>query len=286
MEALLLTAQIASQSMQGVFKKKLNEKCRDCEISLSAMISLFALALYAFLATNISFSIEIVPYSIVFGVCYATAASTYVLALASGSLALTELMVVYSITVPLAYSFIFCGDTLNIAQIFGLIFLAISFFFTYYKPKSTPKKQTKLVKWTIFATLLFFSNGACGVVKQMQQRVFEGRHDNSFILLSLIIAVVLLAIIAVIKEKHRVLFAIKNGSLLSGMCGACNGAMNYFSMLCLLVVPGAIYYPLTAAGSLVLTCILSAVIYKEKFKRNQIIGFILAALSIVLINIK
>lgn len=272
--------------MQGVFKKKLNEKCRECEITLSAMISLFALVFYALLATDITFSIEIIPYSVVFGTCYATAASTYVLALASGSLALTELMVVYSIAVPLTYSLIFCGDTLSITQIIGLIFLAVSFFFTYYKPKNTQKKQTKLVRWAIFATLLFFSNGACGVAKQMQQRVFEGKYDNSFILISLIIAVVLLAIVAVVKEKRRVLFAIKNGSLLSGMCGACNGAANYFSMLCLLVVPGAIYYPLTAAGGLVLTCILSAVIYKEKFKANQIIGFVLAALSIVLINIK
>ena len=285
MSALLLSVRIASQSLQSIFKKKMNERCNSCEFSLSTLIACFALAYFLIFSEKFVFDSRIIPYCIAFSVCYAMASVTCVLALNCGSLALTDLMLVYSTVIPLGYSLIFCGETLGFLQIIGVAFLCVSFFFTYFKSGGS-KKQKISIKWIIYAALMFLSNGMCSVIQQLQQRVFGASLDDTFMIISLIMVVVLLGISALVREGKKFLVAIRGGFLLCGLCGACNGVMNYFALLCLLVVPEAVYYPLTTAGSMLLTYLLSMVIFKERFTKRQVFGFALCVLSMIFINIK
>lgn len=282
MSAVLLSICIVSASLQSVFKKKLNKKCEGCEFSVSMIISLFALIYFIVFSNGYIFDMRLIPYCIAFSVCYATAAATCVLALACGSLALTNMVLAYSCIIPLGYSIFALGEVLNIFQISGVILLGLSFLFTYYPGE---KKKIEL-KWMVYAILLFASNGMCGAVQKMQKEAFGGAFDSSFMIISLIMVMVLLLVLAIIREGKRILIAFKYGFIQCSLSGICNGAANYFALLCLAVVPGSVYYPFNAAGGLVLTYIFSITIFKEKFNKNQIIGFILGILSMILINIK
>ena len=268
--------------MQSVFKKRLNKKCTNCEFSVGTLISAFALLYFLIVSKNLTFAPELLPYSVAFAVCYAVATVTCVLALNTGSLAFTELMLAYSGTMPLLYGILFMDDPLTLWKILGIVLLLISFLFTYYKPKG--QKQTFRKIWFLYVALLFLTNGGCGVVMRMQQNRFSGTMDSSFMVFSLIMVVVFLLTASLI-QKENVLHAVKKGWYLTGLCGACNGAANYFSLLCLLTIPGTIYYPFTSAGGLTLSYILSVTVYKEKFNIGQIIGFVLGVLSMILVNL-
>ena len=282
MEILFLSLVIVTTSLQSVFKKRLNKKCVDCEFSVGTLISFFSLVYFLIVSKNLTFTWELFPYSLAFAICYAVATVTCVLALNTGSLAFTELMLSYSSTLPLLYGILFMKDPLTIWKITGIILLLVSFLFTYYKPKG--QKQTFRKSWLVYVILLFLSNGGCGVVMRMQQNRFSGATDSSFMVFSLIMVVMFLLTASLIR-KEKVLLAIKHGWHLTGICGACNGAANYFSLLCLLMIPGTIYYPFTSAGGLTLSYIYSIAIYKEKFNKWQIIGFILGVLSMILVNL-
>lgn len=287
MNIFLMLICIVSQSLQSVFKKKLNVRCADCNFTVGTMISAFTLLYFIVFSRSVVFDMQLLPYSICFAICYAVATVTCVLALACGSLALTDLMLVYSHVIPLVYNLYFCNESLNMIQVVGIVLLGVSFIFTYYRrEKAETGGQRISLKWFLYAILLFVSNGMCSVVMRMQQRSFGGAYDSSFMILSLIMVVVLLLTSSLIWERKSVLKAFKRGWFLSGLCGVCNGSLNYFSLMCLLVIPGSVFYPLLSAGSLVLTYILSITMFKEKISRNQAVGFALGILSIVFINIK
>lgn len=282
MEILFLSLVIVTTSLQSVFKKRLNQKCTACEFSVGTLISSFSLLYFLIVSKNLTFTWELFPYSLAFAICYAVATVTCVLALNCGPLAFTELMLAYSSTLPLLYGIIFMKDPITIWKVTGILLLLISFIFTYYKPKG--EKQTFKKSWIIYVILLFLSNGGCGVFMRMQQNRFSGAMDSSFMVSSLIMVVIFLLTASLVR-KENILLAIKRGWYLTGFCGACNGAANYFSLLCLLTIPGTIYYPFTSAGGLTVSYIISVVGYKEKFRTGQVIGFILGVLSMILVNL-
>ena len=112
-------------SIQGAFKKHLNIKCKSSEFTVSSMITFFALVFFLIFSNGITFSVDFIPYCVIYSLCYACAAVTYVLALSCGSLALTQLILSYSCLIPLTYSLL-CGDTLGVFQMIGIAFLLSS----------------------------------------------------------------------------------------------------------------------------------------------------------------
>lgn len=271
-------------SIQGAFKKRLNLKCKGCEFSVSSMITFFALVFFLIFSKGITFSVEFLPYSVIYSACYACASVTYVLALSCGSLALTQLIISYSCIIPLIYSLL-CGEKLGIFQIVGIAFLFLSLIVTYYRKNKPEEKNSFSFKWLLFAVPMFFSNGFCGVIMRMQQLKFERAYDNSFMIFSLILATIILLIAAVLRERGDLLKAIKVGAPLTAACGASNGIANYFGIICLALIPNAVYYPIKSAGELILTSMISIIIFKEKLRPAQYVGVALGVLALVFINL-
>ena len=274
---------IYTNALQSAFKKELNRRAEHSEFLFSAMITTAALLFFLVFSWDIPYSWQMVPYSLLYSVCYATAAVTCVLALACGSLALTNLVLVYSGVLPLFYTLLFCDESMNAFQIVGLLCLWTSFVLTYYRRETNGKPLS--FKWIVYVSLLFISNGMCGVLSRMQQLRFEGAYDRSFMIVSVGMAAAILWICAIVRERKEFKDAFKSGWWLSVVCGSFNGVTNILSLMCLLVIPGAIYYPVSSAGSLVVTYMVSMTAFKEKFTLVQKIGFLLGVIAVVLLNL-
>ena len=281
MTTLFLALSIFATTLQSVFKKKVNAKCTNCEFTVSTAITFFALLYFLIFSDKSFFDTALIPYSLAFSLCYATAAVTCVLAIGCGSMALTNLALVYSKIIPIFYSIFFRDETLSSFRIVGLICLALSLFLTYFKRDG----EGVSLKWMFYVFLLFLSNGMCSVLMREQQVKFDGKSDGTFMVISLVIVVMILGISALIRERGRVVETLKKGIGWCALCGAGNGTANYFAFICLTRIPGIVYYPISSAGDLVLTFIFSVALFRERFTRNQIIGFVFGILSIILINL-
>ena len=280
--AVILT--VLATTVQGAFKKCINSKCKNCEFTVSATITLFALLFFLVFSNGVTFSPQLLPYCLLFSACYAGAAATYVLALSCGSLALTQLVLSYSCIIPLAYSLL-CGEALGGFQILGIAFLLSSPLVTCLKKSEAAEERRSSLKWAVYVLLMFLTNGFYGVFMRMQQLAFSGMHDASFMIFSLIPATAILFLLAFLRERTHMREALKRGALLSAACGASNGIANYFGLICLALIPNSVYYPVTNAGGLVLTGVMSVLIFKERLTVRQYIGMGLGVLALIFINI-
>ena len=244
------------------------------------MVSFFALLFFLLTADRISFINEILPYSVGFAAVYALATVCLGLAIKTGSLAITSLIISYSLIIPTLYGFVFLKEKTTI-----LLLLLISLFLVRAKAQGEEKSAKPTVKWVIYLVLAFIANGMCSVIQNAQQRKFDGTHNSNFMILALSLSTVILLVVSLVLEGNTVLNTLKKGIVLSAACGICNGATNYLVMVIIVVVASSVFFPVLSAGGLVLTFVISLVFYREKFIPRQIVGLACGLVSLVFLNI-
>lgn len=285
MPVLLMVLCTATLTVQNVFKKQYSMKCAGGDYFFSTVVSLFALLFFILTAGKISFGIEILPYSVGFAAVFALATVYSVMAIKSGSLAITSLILSYSLIIPTLYGFLFLGEEITPLKCGGILLLLVSLFLVRADTKGESKTDKPTLKWVIYLIIAFISNGMCSVVQNAQQRRFDGAQNGNFMILALIISTAVLLVISLVFERKTILDSLKKGLVLSSACGLCNGATNYLVMVIIAVVASSVFFPVLSAGQLVLTFIISVTLYREKFIPRQIAGLVCGLASLVMLNI-
>lgn len=285
MPVLLIFLCTVTSTVQNVFRKQFSLRCQGGDYFFSTMVSFFALLFFLLTADRISFSNEILPYSVGFAAVYALATVCLGLAIKAGSLAITSLIISYSLIIPTLYGFVFLNEKTTILKCGGILLLLISLFLVRAKAQGEEKSAKPTVKWVIYLVLAFIANGMCSVIQNAQQRKFDGAHNSNFMILALSISTVILLVVSLVLEGNTVLNTLKKGIVLSAACGICNGATNYLVMVIMVVVASSVFFPVLSAGGLVLTFVISLVFYREKFIPRQIVGLACGLVSLVFLNI-
>ncbi len=283
MSALLIAVCVVTLTVQNIFTKQYNIKCPKGEYTYGALRIFFALIFFIATTSNISFNYEILPYSIAFAAVYVTATATSVLALKLGSLAITSLIMSYSLIIPTVYGLIFNNEPLTLMKGVGIAFLLVSLFLI--RGESDSKDSKFSVKWLIYITLAFFTNGLCSVVQDAQSKKFDGAQNGNFMILALILGFAVLLVFSLIFERKVILESVKKGIGLAAAGGICNGATNLLVMVIIATVASSVFFPLLSSCQLILTFIISVVFFKEKFIPRQIIGLICGLVALIFLNI-
>ena len=282
MNAILLIVIILGVSMQDVTKKIYNKRAAAAgTYFFVTLTSLAAAIFFALTSGKLSFNAEIIPYSIAFAASYTAGVVGSVIAIASGPLSLTSLIVSFSLMLPTLYGLIFLNDPISIGLFPGLALLAASLFLINKRDKDV-KINTK---WVISVFFAFVGNGFCTISQKMQQLAFDGGYKNEFMIIALVITAVACFAMMMIKERKILKMQKWDGYSLGLLCGALNGAVNLFVMILSGLMPVSLMFPIISAGGIVATFIISQVFYKEKLSKFQLVGFILGTASVVLLNI-
>ena len=281
--AMLLIAVILGVTVQQMTKKSYNLKIVNGTYGFGAMSSL--VALIVFLLTSggkLEFAWAVVPYSFLFAVSYSVSVVFSIVAIAEGPLALTSLMIQYSLMIPTIYGF-FGNAKPSLFLFVGIFFLLISLLFINLNKKGGKKIS---FKWGIYAFLAFLGNGFCSTFQMMQQDRFDGGYKSEFMIIAYFISALIMMAIALLKERDHLSKEICSGSVMWFICGAANGIVNLFVMLLKTnKVPEFILFPLVSAGGIIATFIVSLFIYKEKMTKFQNIGLVLGIISVVFLNL-
>lgn len=282
MNALLLVSIILGVSMQDVTKKIYNKRSSAPGAYFFVTLSALAAALFfALTSGSLNFSAELIPYSAAFAIAYTAGVVGSVIAISSGPLSLTSLIVSFSLMLPTLYGLIFLHDPIGIGLFPGLILLAASLVLINKRDKDVKINA----KWVISVIFAFAGNGFCTIFQKMQQVRFNGAYKNEFMIIALIITSVAALVMTLSKERK----IIKKQSFLCYslgiFCGIANGAVNLFVMILSGLMPVSLMFPIISAGGIVVTFIISTAIYKEKLSKLQLIGFILGTASVVLLNL-
>ena len=293
MAYFLLLLCIASVSAQSPLKKLYQRKSDKGVLLFSALTALVAALFFgggALFSGNMGFEIGALPYSVAFGACYAVCIITQMLALGCGSLALTSLFGSYSLIFPTVYGLLFRDASVYLTQVIGVVLLLGSLYLTNMRPGAKSEGEPKVAfswKWLILATLMAVSNGGCTIIQQEQQLKFNGAYKNEFMFIALMIAVVACVAFAFVRERRDFAVVLRHGTFPAVLVGVCNGAANLLVMIIAGVMsPVFVFFPISSAGGLLISYLISVFIFKESFGKMQKLGIVIGMIALVFLNLE
>jgi len=192
--------------------------------------------------------------------------------------AITSSMIQLAVLIPIGVSVFFYGETISSTQLIGIILAVSSLPLLAAKPMEKLELDREVIPMILVAiTVVGFSQLSS---KILVQSGLEAQNNYFFL------AVFSSAALLVSPLAWRNRSGIKRRDGLFGLgVGMFNVAANRFLLLALTTLPGAIVFPVSSAGSLLLVSISAIILFKEKVSRVNLAGILLTLAAVVLINL-
>jgi len=284
MNYILLLLIVAGVTLQQVATKSYGEKVKGGTYSFSVGTMVFALLFFVLTSGGeLDFSLAIVGYSLAFAVANSVTTIFMLLAINEGPLALTSLIVQYSLLIPTLYGLFVLGESVSICLLIGITFLIASIVLINFEKKKEEKKIS--LKWAIYSILTFVGNGSCSMIQKMQQTEFDGAYKNEFMIVAYVISIVILFGCMLSKERKQCTGDLKHGFIYYLLRGLSVGLVNFLVLVLTNRMEASVMFPVISSGGIVATFLLSVFVYREKLSLSQNIGVILGVISLVFLNI-
>ena len=124
-----------------------------------------------------------------------------------------------------------------------------------------------------------------GVMGRIQQIRFDNSCTNEFMVIALAFSTVVLLLIGILRDGKSVSSIIRGGFLYAGGAGIANGACNLLGLAVNLLIPISIAAPSGAGLKIILSFLLSVLVFKERFLKRQWVGIAVGTVALVLLNL-
>ncbi len=198
------------------------------------------------------------------------------LALMRGSMAITSLIVSYSVLLPCIFGIAFLNESVTALRILGFVLLLASMYFLRRKADDDTKKSGR---WLLYVVLTFLCNGVGSVLQKLHQTAYPGSYCNEFLLCALAVNLLLFALIAAGRREK-----VRGGTVYAMVAGVLMGAANYLTLYLSAKVSASILFPMITVFSALLNVTVSALVFKDKFTLRQSMGILLGVGSVLLIK--
>lgn len=290
MAYLFIILSVCAGLAEGFLIKEYNKKYEKGGFIFTAIVSLCAMiyfVIYDLIVDDagLIFLPEMLPYAIIAGILYCAASVLTYYALQIGSFALTMLILSYSLVFSVLYGLLFLHEPATPFTYIGFGLMVLSIFFFRGKEEQGKEKKKFSFLWLICITISVIGSGMFGVLSRMQQIRFNDTVTNEFMALALGISAMVLFAVGFIKDKKDCFYILKKGSCYAFGAGIANGVKNMLSNVVYMMIAISISAPTSAGIRIVITFLLSYFVFKEKFLKRQVVGVVLGAIAVVLLNI-
>lgn len=293
MEYALLGLTVFGVNIQTIFRKNFSLKNENTlsahclyGLCLSCGALLFFELVRRIMGAPFTLHLPTMGYAAIFSVMYTSCNILANLAVATGPLGLTSLLSSYALLIPTLFGLIFLNNPVKLPAMIGLVFLLLSLYFV----RTKDKEQVFRKGWLAFVIGSMVTNGMCSVMQTLHQAAFPAQYRFEMLEFSMIFTIFLnIGVLGFLCARKKTapksvkeLFA---GQYLAPISGLFNGAVNYLVITLVSVLPAALLFPMVSAGGLLLTGAESLVFYKERYTRQQYLGFFMGLLAVVLMNL-
>lgn len=281
---LLILISTAANLMEGVLVKQYNNKHTKGGFVFTALVSLFSMLFFVITDTNgFTFTADMLPYSLISGVMYASASLLTFVALGCGPFALSMLFISYSGIFSIFYGFFFLHEDIGVFTWIGIACMLASVYLT--RAEKQPDENKASFKWLVCIIVTVIGCGMFGVIQKMQQIRFDDALTNEYMTVSLGFSALVLFVIGCIKDGKDTWYILKNGTGYAALAGLSNGFCNFLVLVSNLLMPLAIATPVRVSMRIILSFAISKLFFKEKFLPRQIIGAAIGTASLILLNV-
>lgn len=181
------------------------------------------------------------------------------------------------VTGPIVCSILIWREFPGALQTAGLVLAVISLPLLAYghNEPDAPKSRRRV----LFLVSLFLLEGALGLTMKFYSKIVPANSEMPFIAFMFTSAAMGSTLMA-FRSSRPQLADLPHGL---GM-GVMNVMCNFAFLRALMLLPGTTVFPTTSAGSVVVTASVGVVLWKESYRGRSLVGLILAAVSLVLVN--
>ena len=292
--------------MGGFYNRKNDEKKGASSLYNLLIIGTVFLGWFLLFLFDLEMEWGVLPYSVAFGVCYAVCAIATIYALKTGPILLTSLILQLSLIAVAVWGFIVGWQSPTILTWIGIGLVIISLWLCLYTGKRTENTSLDLsdenalkteneggrvenklsLKWLFFVALMFFGNAGCSIVQKTQQLAYDGKYGNFLMATAMLIGVVTCIVIYLCDDKSESKAILKTSWFIPVIAGLGNVLLNLAVMyMATSTLSPSLIYPVMAVGSLIVTTLFSAFIFKEKMYWWQWVGVVIGMVATAILSI-
>lgn len=284
---LLIFTGLMVHQFEAMIVKHYGKKYGDGGMFFNAIICIFSM-LY-FLITDkggLQFPPRVILLGLINSTMYATGFYAAYVAYRVGSFGLTRLFSSFGSIIPIMYGILFLHEPTSIFTYIAIVLIFLSVFLMKFRKNTDEEKAHISLKWMIFLILTVLSNALIAIIGRIQVGAFGGEYKNEFLMISLAGAAVSLFVLGFILERDKFRATIKSGLLYGMFAGMFNGINNLLILVTYSYVPISISSPIKTGLGMIISFLVSVLLYKEKFSRRQLVSVAIGIVTVVLINLK
>lgn len=257
-----------------------NEKRNIFKLNFFASI-VWIFILFIFNHCKIHLNKEIILWGVTYGVTQALFVLFKAKAMNAGSVSVTTLIGNASLLVSILFSSIVWGEKIGLPDAFGVFLLLFATFLSTYKKSDANKDRY----WKYYVSIFFVLAAAVGIIFKGFGKSSVSKNTGDMLLVSAVVMVLFYLIVMLTACERTIPFTKKKFTVYVLAAGILSCLYNRFNITLSSVMDAVIFFPAFNGGVLVLSGLLSGLIYKEKFSKRQLCGFILALLAIIIIGV-
>ena len=289
MEYLYLIGSVfftSSNSICGAFYNRRNADENNSAALYSFLKLVVVFVLWAVMfACNSEFNADVIIYSVMFAACYTMCNVFLIIALKTGPVALTSLLMQLSLIAVSVWGFFFWDSSFTVLTAIGLLLVAVALFLCLYKKKTDEEHKINF-KWLLFAIAAFIGNAGCSIIQKTQQMKFDGKYGGELMMIACGVSAAFCLFFWLSKTHEQSLKMIKSSGIFPLIAGVCNFLLNLFVIiLATSTLSPSLIYPVIAVGGLAVTTFFSAFVFKEKMSFTQWLGVAVGAIAVGILSI-
>lgn len=282
---ILSVITISTSSIFGTYYNRKNEGKRApaalYNFLQAAAVFVCWCALYLF---DFSFDVAVLPYSVLFAVCFTVCNVGIIYALRTGPTSLTTLFLSLSLILTTIWGFFFWNAPFTTVVAIGLVLVVLSIVLCLYTGQKEEKKIS--FKWIIFVLMACFGNAGCTVVQRTQQTAFGGEHGEMLMAFATLFSTIACLVLYLRSDKRDTKAIFRASFYYPVLAGVCNVILNLCVMLlALTTLSPSLIYPVISVGELVLVMFFSLFAFKERLKWWQWVGVVFGTVATVLLSL-
>lgn len=237
-------------------------------------------------AIDFSFDARVLWYAVGFGVSYFLANIGLILALSSGSVSLTSMLMQMSMIAATVWGFFFWNEKFTLLIGIGLVLVLVSLALCLLERGEKKSKIT--LKWLLSALVAFAGNAGCIIIQRTQQLVFKQQHGNMLMFFAMIFATLSCVVLLLKNKTEAPRTVIKRGGIFPVAVGILNAANNLIVILLAdpkFGVSASFLFPVLSVAALAMTSILSLILFGDKLKPRQWVGVGIGAVAVLMLSL-
>lgn len=226
------------------------------------------------------------------GIASAVMVVSWLLSVRTGAYMMVEVFLLLGVIVPIVLCRIFFGEHIGLWQIIGIAVLLVAVFImcTY----NTSLKGKMSIASILLLLLCGISNGLADFSQKWFVRTYPEGSVAAFNFYTYVFAAVTLIIAYLAfraadgrgenkpRAPHKV---IKPIWIYVAVMAVCLFANSYFKTVAAQLLDAVKLYPLNQGGAVILSLLMSSIIFKEKINAKCIIGIVLSFVALLMINL-